>query len=521
MSRSTVFALVAFSIALGLGSPARVFADDRVPTVPGVIVVRWDEGASKQADQAAIALAAKFGGQAWEDVFPSGDAGKRDLAAVQYFRYSSPFVPSVVAAQFAELASVVYAEPLYIHTPSAVPQADPDDPRYAQMSHLRQVSAPEAWDIVRGEQGNAIIGIVDSGTEWRHEDLRANAWLNPGEIAGNGIDDDNNGFVDDTRGWSFARDNGDPSPLPGDQHGTVVAGVAAAVSDNGVGVAGMSWNARFLAVNAACSNGNRLICSGYPGIVYAASNGATVINASFSRDGGASRFEQDVIDFAYAQGALVVAAASNDNDDNDVTSRFPAGYDRVLSVGATNKANDGRASFSNYGRTVDVFAPGVTLNSTTINGAYNDFANGTSFSAPMVAGLAALIQTQNPAWSVDRVREQIRVTADPIEGSNPSSFAGRLGQGRINALRALTESGSPAIRPIGVAFEEVSGDGDEGIEDGETYRVTVRLTNYLASANNVTVRLSAADNVLTILNTTATLGSLASGDTASVGFSFR
>ncbi|MEM1093112.1 MAG: S8 family serine peptidase, partial [Bacteroidota bacterium] len=229
----------------------------------------------------------------------------------------------------------------------------------------------------------------------------------------------------------------------------------------------------------------------------------------------------DVIDFAYAQGALVVAAASNDNDDNDVTSRFPAGYDRVLSVGATNKANDGRASFSNYGRTVDVFAPGVTLNSTTINGAYNDFANGTSFSAPMVAGLAALIQTQNPAWSVDRVREQIRVTADPIEGSNPSSFAGRLGQGRINALRALTESGSPAIRPIGVAFEEVSGDGDEGIEDGETYRVTVRLTNYLASANNVTVRLSAADNVLSILNTTATLASLASGDTASVAFSFR
>ncbi|MEM6645230.1 MAG: S8 family serine peptidase, partial [Bacteroidota bacterium] len=298
MHRIPVLPLLVVFIATGLGVPQTAQGDDRAPTVPGVIVVRWDEAASKQADQAVRALEAKFGGGAWEDAFPVADAGKRDLAAVQYFRYGSPYAPSVVAAQFAELASVTYAEPLYIHTPTAVPQADPNDPRYPQMSHLPQVSAPEAWDIVRGEQGDVIIGIVDSGTEWRHEDLRANAWLNADEVDGNGIDDDNNGFVDDTRGWSFARDNGDPSPLPGDQHGTVVAGVAAAVSDNGVGIAGMSWNARFLAVNAACSNGNRLICSGYPGIVYAASNGATVINASFSRDGGASRFEQDVIDFA-------------------------------------------------------------------------------------------------------------------------------------------------------------------------------------------------------------------------------
>ncbi|GAB5521750.1 MAG: hypothetical protein RhofKO_40010 [Rhodothermales bacterium] len=498
------------------------YADDRAPTVPGVIVVRWDDTASKRADVAVQVLEAKFGGIEWENVLPVRGANKRMsvLRQVQYVRYSSPHAPGFVAAKFAELAGVVYAEPLYLHAPTAMPQAVPDDPRYSQMSHLVQVSAPEAWDIVKGEEGEVIIGIVDSGTEWRHEDLQANAWLNVDEIDGNGLDDDNNGFIDDARGWSFARDNGDPSPLPGDQHGTVVAGVAAAVSDNGIGVAGMSWNARFLAVNAACSNGNRLICSGYPGIVYAASNGATVINASFSRDGGGSRFEQDVIDFAYEQGALVVAAASNDNDDNDVTARFPAGYDRVLSVGATNKNNDVRANFSNYGRTVDVFAPGASLNSTTINGAYNDFANGTSFSAPMVSGLVALIQTQHPDWSVDRVREQVRVTADPIDSSNPS-FVGRLGQGRINALRALTESGSPAIRPIGATFEEVSGDGDEGIEDGETYRVTVRLTNYLADANSVTVRLTAADNVLTVLNTTATLGGLASGDTATVAFSFR
>lgn len=517
--------VICFSLVLGLWGDALAAVDayrgkGDAKVVPGVVVVKLDAAsASKMASPFITKMVARHQGGSLVPVLPAIglQAGKRAsaLAHTFYFRYGADTAPRAVAAEWQRHKGVIYAEPLYVHRTEAQ-AVDPDDPIFPDMTHLHRVEAPAAWDIVKGEEGDVLLAIVDGGTDWRHVDLIDNVWTNPNEVAGNGIDDDANGFVDDLHGWNFLTQTGDPAPGNfTNVHGTTVAGVAVATTNNGSGIAGMSWNARFMAIHAGCADTGNTICSGYPGILYAAANGADIINASFSRDGEASRFEQDIIDFAYEQGALVVAAADNSNINSDAAPRFPANYNRVLSVGATQKDNDQKASFSNYGRTVDVFAPGVGLNSTQPGNIYTNFANGTSFASPLVAGLAALVKTLHPNWSVDQIREQIRTTADAIDASNPG-FEGLMGRGRVNALRAVTESGSPAIRLVDVTTTDADSNGE--LNSGERIILRVALTNYLAGAEQVEVTLEAEDSFAQLVQPTASLGGLASGDTATVGF---
>ncbi|MCH8327756.1 MAG: S8 family serine peptidase, partial [Candidatus Marinimicrobia bacterium] len=371
--------------------------------------------------------------------------------------------------------------------------------------------------------------MVDGGTDWGHVDLEANVWINTADTTINGIDDDDNGYVDDVRGWNFVRDNGDPSGLTtapvNASHGTEVAGVASAVTNNGIGIAGASWNAQLMLVNVSCAS-DTLICYGVEGIVYAAVNGADIISLSWgSSHPDLSSFEErsllkfwdDVSDFAAENGALLVAAAGNGNVLNDEALHTPASGRHILSVGATNKSSDVRAGFSNYGVTVDVFAPGTNLNSTLPDDAYTNESSGTSFSTPLVSGMAALVKTIFQTYTPEQLAQKMRVTADNIDGVN-SGLVGLMGKGRINAFRAVTDTSTPAIRIAGVSFIDSGGDGF--IENGETVDVTVSLVNYLADATDVAVTLTQADPNVTITIGGATIAFLASGDTAGVTFRF-
>ena len=476
---------------------------------PGVVVMKLKQRMppGKKDRAAGIAsldrLLSRFGvteiAPFLPDVYIRNQPGRSAaVESIYHVFFSADASPEQVAGMLAQDPAVDYAEPRYLHHLDDTP----DDPEFPSMEYFTLVQAAEAWDVVKGNAGPVLIAVVDGGTDWHHTDLEGNVWTNPNEVPGNGLDDDGNGFIDDLHGWNFANGSNDPTGLASlpqsNAHGTHVAGIAAAVTDNGIGVASLSWNATFMPVNVANPQRDGGILFGYDGIAYAAANGADIINCSWGRSGGASRFEQDVIDFAYANGALVVAAAGNEGNNVDTTPHYPATYRHVLGVGATYSQFDLLAEFSNYGTTVDVYAPGVSIKSTTPNNTYDRFFTGTSMASPMVAGLAALIKTLQPSWTVDQLREQIRVAADDINLLNPA-FDGFLGKGRINAHRAVTDFSSPSVRIHEVRVTDSSGDGR--IESGETVDVTLDLVNYLSGTAALSLTLSTPDSnaVLTTL----------------------
>ncbi|MBN2365618.1 MAG: T9SS C-terminal target domain-containing protein [Calditrichaeota bacterium] len=442
-----------------------------------------------------------------------------EMQRIHFLYFQSSQAPEVVAAEFAVLPEIEYAEPKFIYELLETP----NDPQYGVMSQFPFVRADSAWFSVKGEQDSVVIAVVDGGTDWDHEDLVGNVWNNPGEIDGNGIDDDNNGFIDDIRGWNFPNNSNDPTGNPATPqsaaHGTHVAGTAAGVTNNGIGVSSISWNCQLMPVNAAHPTADRAIAYGYEGIAYAAANGADIINCSWGGLGGTSRFEQDVIDFAYSQGTLVVAAAGNSNNNNDIIPHLPSNYRHVLSVGAINKSSDLKASFSNYGVSVDVFAPGVSILSTTPNNGYQSSGwSGTSMASPMAAGLAGLIKTLQPGLSVDELRERVRVSSVPIDDANPSYFQ-LLGMGRIDALNAVTTSAEPAIRVADYSFTDSGGDGI--INAGETIDLDVLFVNFLANASNVTLNVITNDPDVTITQSAGNISSFPGGDTLEISFQFQ
>ena len=351
----------------------------------------------------------------------------------------------------------------------------------------------------------------------------ANIWRNPGESGNsresNNIDDDNNGFVDDFQGWNFANDSNDPSGLASTptsaNHGAHVAGIISAVTDNNNQVSGISWNAKVMPINAAVSGADNAIGFGYEGILYAADNGAHVINLSWGGEGAPSLFEEDIIDFATEKGAVVVAAAGNDNA---ATAQFPAGYKNAVSVAATSNS-DAKADFSNFGTTVDISAPGENIRSTFHNGVTGLFS-GTSQATPLVAGVIALVRTQHPEWTGLQAAQQVRMTADNIDAANPG-FVGQLGSGRVNAQKAVTISNLPSIRIADFNF--IDANGNNVIEKSESVELRINLTNYLVPASNINLTLTESDPFVSITNGNANLASLVTLETTStpVSFSFN
>ena len=296
--------------------------------------------------------------------------------------------------------------------------APPTDPLYASQWGLAKIQAPGAWASTTGSS-NVTIAVIDSGLDLGHEDLAGQLWVNPGEIPGNGLDDDNDGYVDDIHGWNMYGNNADLSDTTG--HGTQVAGVIAAAANNGVGGAGVCWGCRLMIVKVTQPGGIANYSDIAAGIAYAAAKGAEVINLSLGGASDSATLRAAVA--AASQTAVVVGGAGNDNADAPF---YPAAYDDALAVAGTD-ASDVKTATSNYGAWVDVTAPGEAIMTTLSGGGYGA-ASGTSVAAPFASGLAGLLRSQHPDWSAALVRAQIIHTAVSVDGANPT-FTGQLGVG--------------------------------------------------------------------------------------------
>ncbi len=307
--------------------------------------------------------------------------------------------------------------------------AEPNDPGYANQWHLPHIGATSAWD--RFSTGSTIvIAIVDDAVDRAHPDLAPNLWVNPGEIPGNGIDDDGNGYIDDINGWDVASNDNNPDPPTSSyDHGTHVAGIASAATGNGLGIAGMGYSCRIMCVKAT-NTSSSAITNGFEGILYAADNGADIINCSW---GGSvpSATHQNIVRYAQEQGCIVVGAAGN-NGSSSVF--YPAGYPGVVSVASTNK-DDKKSGLSNYGSWITISAPGDFMYSTLPGNTYGS-KSGTSMAAPLVAGLLGLMKSLLPHMPGGDLVECLKSTAVGIDNLNPA-YAGQLGTGRINAAAAM------------------------------------------------------------------------------------
>ncbi len=332
--------------------------------------------------------------------------------------------------------NIEYIEPDYLLTIARTP----NDPLYNNTYSLNNVGqtggvanadidAPEAWDITTGK--NIVIAIIDTGIEANHADLSANLWVNPGEVPGNNIDDDNNGFIDDVNGYDFTNNTGAAIDELG--HGTHVAGIVGAVANNGVGGVGVNWLARIMPLRFMNAQGIGATSNAIRAVNYAVAMGARVINASWG-GGSFSQAMYDTLAAANVAGHVFVTAAGNESNDVDSKLHYPSGYDlpNIISVGSTT-AKDEFATFSNYGViTIDLAAPGDRIESTYKGGGYQ-ILSGTSMSTPYVAGAISLLLSVAPNLSVADIRSAILNTVDVL----PALKTRVATSGRLNILRAL------------------------------------------------------------------------------------
>ena len=310
----------------------------------------------------------------------------------------------------------------------------PNDPTFA--AHLTQINAPNAWNIFNGNS-NITVAIVDNAVMWTHQDLIANTYTNTAEIAGNGIDDDANGYIDDINGWDVADNDNNPlPPVNGMDHGTHCAGIAGARTDNSVGIASIGWNIKIIPVKTTYnSSNNSVIDDGYGGIVYAANARARVISCSWGGT-GSSQSEQNVINYAWIRGCIVVAAAGNNGQALQI---YPGAYGNVYCVASVNGSNV-KSGFSNFGAWVDIAAPGEGIYSTLPGSGTYGFKSGTSMATPLVAGLAALMLAKSSVMTQSDVLNCISSTAVNIytlTGNSTFSTSNQLGAGRIEAYQAM------------------------------------------------------------------------------------
>ena len=339
-----------------------------------------------------------------------------------------------ICSQLKNDPDVEYAQPNYIYERCA----SPNDPEYPDQYAHQLIEMTDAWDISTGSH-DVVVAVLDTGVDTNHPDLRNNIWINEGEIPNNDIDDDNNGYIDDISGWNFERDNNDV--LPEDSwdsivgHGTNVAGVIAAEGNNGEGVAGINWQCSIMALRISLDVTSAEVAEG---LDYATANGARILNMSF----GADRFGpegdpivKEAIENAYAGGILLTGSAGNADT---AKPNYPAGYFNVMAVSSTN-GEDMKTGHSSFGPWVDIAAPGTDIVTTDLGGEYIATA-GTSFSAPYVGAVGALVLSYRPELTNMELRAILENTTDPIYYGLANPDECYIGTGRVNAYQALLEA---------------------------------------------------------------------------------
>jgi uncharacterized repeat protein (TIGR01451 family) len=442
--------------------------------VSGEIIVRFKEGTD----------AARSVGKARRELSVSG-AGRQIAVQVESIGRDHELVAGLriarVAAEDTAVAlealrarpDVLYAEPNFIRRK----QVAPNDPRYPEMWNLKNpggtfsvagadIKAEQAWDITTGNR-NAVVAVIDEGIDVSHQDLQANVWRNPGETAGNGIDDDANGFVDDVNGYDFFHNDASVYDGPGvnpdgsiiDLHGTHVAGTIGATGNNSLGVVGVNWQTSLMALKFLGPDGGStadlLEALSYAKMMrdrWVTSGGTQGANVRITNNSyGGPEFSQAEFDAIQAignSGILFVASAGNSAEDTYLLPEFPAAYDlpNVISIAATDKS-DQLSGFSNIGsRTVHLGAPGSAILSTAPGNTYT-FLSGTSMASPHVAGVAALVLAQHPDFSIERLRASVLFGGAPINSlTNKTETGNRLDA--AGALQNALEVDTTAPAPI-------------------------------------------------------------------------
>jgi subtilisin family serine protease len=407
------------------------------------------------------------------------------------------YINDLYATGFFEVVEPVYLEkPLF----------NPNDPAQTNQYYLGLVKAQAAWDITKGSS-SIVIGIVDTGGDLNHPDLQSNIYTDPADPT-DGIDNDQDGYIDNNRGWDFSgadvaligtpgfKGDNNPSVYSGGKfvHGTMVAGCASASTNNGSGIAGVGFNTKLLFTKHYADNqpttSTAYSSNLYDGVLYAATHGAKIINCSWGNP-YSSAIAQELLKFVTLDlGCLVIAAAGNSNSEAPL---YPAAYDYVFSV-ASSDENDLRAWFSNYGKTVDIVAPGANIYTTSFDNGYKT-DSGTSLSAPIVAGAAALVWGQNPTLTPLQVAEQLRISADETFYLNNAGYTNKLGNGRLDIARALTLQ-SPSIR---ASKQELVNDAGILPEPGQAAKLYLEFTNFLKpTSSGLVVKLTSSSPHLTI-----------------------
>jgi len=398
--------------------------------------------------------------------------------------------------------NIEYAEPIAIPKLLYIP--DDPDATNGNQDYLDVIHAFEAWDITKGSS-DMVIGISDTGLDFTQQDINPKLFINKNDPP-NGVDDDNNGYIDDYRGYDFA-DNDSIASTTTNKHGTLVGGLAGAATDNGYGIAGVGFNTKISSLKSY-SDTNKGLFGGYEAIIYAADNGYDVINLSWGEAGGYSQAVQDIITYAVNKGVIVVAAAGNTNKDEKF---YPASYEGVLSVCASN-LNDTKASFSTYNYSVDLMAPGSSIYSTSTNDSFLA-DNGTSYSSPQTAGAAALVKSVFPNLTNLQIAQRIRVSADTVYNRNGNqNYQDKLGFGRLNIYRAVSADTLRSIRFHNVHY---SNSIDEVAYPGDTISFTFDAVNYLFETN-AQLTFSSESPYVNLLTDTYELGHLNTLDSTSV-----
>jgi Zn-dependent metalloprotease/subtilisin family serine protease len=414
--------------------------------VPGELIVAVQEGASSLANNHSIH---SLGIANMQELAIAKKPGTT-INAVRGRRYylvsledeSHTMLRTAIDA-IRHQSGVLYVEPNYIRTLNAIP----DDASFGSLYGLHNtgqtggtpgadIDAVKAWETHKGS-GSTVIGVIDTGIDYLHPDLADNIWVNPGEIPGNGIDDDGNGYVDDVHGYDFI--NNDSDPMDGHSHGTHVAGTIAARGNNGMGVVGVNWQASLMAIKIFSDGGSTNDATILNAVAYANAMGVKVTNNSWG-GGPFSQSLKDIINDGAVNGYLFIAAAGNNyGNNNDTSPQYPASYDceNIISVASTDH-NDLMSSFSNYGATsVDLAAPGSNVYSTTPSGNYGS-KSGTSMATPHVAGAAGLLMSYNPSLSGAEIKQILLEAVDII----PSVSGKVLSNGRLNVANAIENAGA-------------------------------------------------------------------------------
>ncbi|UCD74514.1 MAG: S8 family serine peptidase [Phycisphaerales bacterium] len=402
---------------------------------------------------------------------PKNDpTGVHPLAMVRVAHLTAGSDVPALSEQLRAYEGIRYAHPNYIMRPAFIP----NDPFWNDQYGPQIIEAPEAWDTTTGS-ASTLVAVADTGINFNHEDFQNGMiWTNPGEIPGNGVDDDNNGYIDDVHGWDCLSDDNDPTDTSG--HGSHVSGILAARLNNSIGIAGIA-QVTIIPLQVFTPGGTWEAIT--EAIYYATDNGASALNYSGGGYGGDGSLS-DACQYAWDNGMTVVAAAGNYNGS---TPFYPAAYPPVLAISGTD-SNDNRYSSSNYGNWIDVAAPGVDVYSCGADGPYDYFhGTGTSMSSPHACGLVGLMYTMDPDLTPQEVRDLLRDNSDDL---GDPGFDIYFGYGRINAANTIAAISTPcpgdaneddvvdiddvfavlgAWGPCNDCPEDVNGDGVVDIDD--------------------------------------------------------